>query len=118
MEHTSMGKVFIGVAMSLDGYIARPDMSKEHLFGVGGEQVYAWQFGKETEADTKIGHDLMQATGAVIAGGQTYKLAIDEAWKGVNPFRAPVFVLSKDVPDHIAEGFTFVTDGIESALTK
>jgi hypothetical protein len=41
MEHTSMGKVFIGVAMSLDGYIARPDMSKEHPFGVGGEQVHS-----------------------------------------------------------------------------
>src|SRR5207248_836185 len=61
---------------------------------------------------------LMEATGAVIAGGRTYKLSIDGAWHGVNPFRAPVFVLSQNVPDHVVEGFTFVSDGIESALRQ
>jgi dihydrofolate reductase len=118
LKGADMGKVFIGIAMSLDGYIARPNMSKEYPFGVGGEEVYAWQFEKKTDTDAQIVDDLMEATGAVIAGGRTYKLSIDGGWHGVNPFRAPVFVLSQNVPDHVVEGFTFVTDGIESALRQ
>jgi hypothetical protein len=111
-----MGRVFIDIAMSLDGYIARPDISPTHPFGVGGEQVYAWHFATETDTDAKLGTDVLQRTEAVLAGSRTYTLSIDDAWGGVNPFRAPVFVLSTHVPEHVADGFTFVTDGIESVF--
>jgi dihydrofolate reductase len=113
-----MAKVFVIMATSLDGYVAKRDISKQHPFGVGGERVYDWQFAKKTETDSGIVKELMERTGAVIAGGRTYALAIDDAWGGINPFSAPVFVLSKTVPDKVAKGFTFVTDGIESALAK
>lgn len=49
-----MGKVFISMAMSLDGYIAKRDISKEYPFGIGGERVYDWQFAKKTNTDSTI----------------------------------------------------------------
>jgi len=113
-----MGRVFISMSMSLDGFITRPDITREHPFGVGGEQIYAWQFDRRTEDDASVVGKLMQRTGAVIGGGRTYQLAIDGAWGSVNPFSAPVFVLSHSIPDRIVDGFTFVLDGIESALTR
>lgn len=114
-----MSKVFISMAMSLDGYISKKNQTKEHPFGVGGEQVYGWQFAKKTDADEAIVMGLMARTGAVLMGARTYHMAINDAWGGKNPFSAPVFVLSQSVPDDdVVEGFTFVTDGVETALSQ
>jgi len=54
----------------------------------------------------------------VIVGRRTYDVAIDEGWEGVSPFQVPAFVPSRDVPAAVVPGFTFVTDGIHSALTQ
>lgn len=113
-----MGTVFIAMAISVDGYVARPDISSERPFGTGGEQVYDWQFAKRTDDDIAVLDELMARCGAVIAGRRTYALAIDGAWGGANPFPTPVFVLASKVPDAVADGFQFVTSGPEEALNK
>ena len=55
-----------------------------------------------------------------MAGGRRYDLV--DGWGGRHPIqRVPVFVISHDIPEELPKGatpFTFVTNGIESALTQ
>ena len=40
-----MGKVSIGLSMSLDGFIAGPNDGPEQPLGEGGERLFAWYSG-------------------------------------------------------------------------
>jgi len=57
---------------------------------------------------------------AVISGRRTYD--ITDGWGGDGPLSgAPLFVLTHQVPEHVPQGeppYTFVTDGIESAVEQ
>lgn len=64
----------------------------------------------------------MEGTGAVIAGRRTYEDSLP--WWGADgptgQARVPVFVVCHDVPEDTPVGgvYTFVTEGIESALEQ
>lgn len=111
-----MTKIFIDITMSLDGFIAGPDISPENPMGKGGLRLHDWLFGAQTDADKKISSEQMQNTGAVIIGRRMYETAISGPWGNENPFAAPVFVLTEVAPEQKIDGFTYVKDGIESAL--
>ncbi len=113
-----MGKVFVNITMSLDGFIAGPNISLQNPLGEGGIRLHNWMFDAKTAADALILDEITDTTGAVILGRRTYADAIDDAWEGVTPFKAPAFVLANTVPQRVAAGFTFVTAGIESALAQ
>lgn len=113
-----MGKVRINITMSLDGFIAAPNISPTHPLGEGGLRLHDWMFGARTEADAPIAEEVMQNSGAVILGRRTYTDAIDGAWGGITPFPMPAFVLCHSEPERKASGFSFVTDGMESALSQ
>jgi dihydrofolate reductase len=59
-------------------------------------------------------------TGAVIAGRRTYD--ISDAWGGQGPMPGlPLFVVTHRVPESVPPGdipYTFVSDGIESAVEQ
>jgi dihydrofolate reductase len=114
----SMSKIFIDITMSLDGFIAGPDISTENPMGKGGLRLHDWMFGVQTELDQKISGEQMQNTGAVIIGRRMYETAISGPWGNENPFTAPVFVLTEAAPEQKIEGFTYASDGIESALAQ
>ena len=68
-----MGKVVLYMSMSVDGFIAGPDDSKEHGLGVGGELLHGWladggvdpaSYRPADEAGATV-FDEMMATGAV-----------------------------------------------------
>jgi hypothetical protein len=44
-----MGKVSMGLSMSLDGYIARPNDGPGSPLGEGGERLYAWNSAGDTQ---------------------------------------------------------------------
>jgi len=44
-----MGKVAMGLSMSLDGFIAGPSDGPELPLGEGGERLFAWYSGGDTE---------------------------------------------------------------------
>jgi dihydrofolate reductase len=56
----------------------------------------------------------------VVTGRRTYNIA--NAWDGNGPLPGlPLFVLTHKVPDQVPHGesrYTFVTDGIESAIAQ
>ena len=112
------GKLIFDISMSVDGFIAGPNISVEQPMGESGMRLHDWIFGGKTEIDKKILDGIIENSGAVIVGGRTYHLAIKEAWGGISPFTIPAFVLSGNVPEKIPPGFTFISNGIESATSQ
>jgi hypothetical protein len=37
-----MGKLRLGITMSLDGYVAHPDQNEENPLGIGGMELHEW----------------------------------------------------------------------------
>ncbi|MFE6487352.1 dihydrofolate reductase family protein [Streptomyces sp. NPDC057757] len=119
------------LAISLDGYIAGTGVALDNPGGDGAEPLFDWihnlaswrerqgMTGGEENRDSELMREWFDATGAVVMGRMMYDTG--EAFWGDNPpFRAPVFVLThRPRPALVKEGgttFTFVTDGIHSAL--
>ena len=111
-----MGNVILSITMSLDGYVAGPDITEENPLGVHGPLLHRWIFDDKQKEDELILDDFVQQCGAVILGSTTYKTAIDGAWGGKSPFEAPAFVLSHSPDLIVRDGFTSINNGIESAL--
>ena len=137
-----MGKVRVGLSMSLDGFVAGPEQSLENPLGQRGEELHQWIFGTrffQTMIGQGGGNDgvdqdyadrAMSGFGAFILGRNMFGPErgpwTDESWKGWwgdnPPYHAPTFVLTHHPRDPIEmEGgttFVFVADGIESALEQ
>jgi dihydrofolate reductase len=131
------------IAISLDGYTSGPDQSVDNPLGVGGMRLHDWVFGLkawrephgleggEVNASSAVLDDLLAGVGATIMGRNMfggYPGAWDPhrpwtGWWGDDPpFHHPVFVLTHHarapLPLQGGTTFTFVTDGIESALAQ
>jgi dihydrofolate reductase len=126
-----MGKATADITMSLDGFIAGPNDRPGNGLGDGGEVLHEWVYGLKswrephgleggaTGEDADILDEAMSAVGAVVLGRWMYECA--EGWGDDPPFRVPVFVVTHDARDREDKGetsFTFVTNGIESALDQ
>jgi dihydrofolate reductase len=128
-----MGKVRTGLAVSLDGFISGPNDDTDSPMGDGGHLLLAWYSSGDTEYELpgtgmvfKVAaetadflRDTQRTTGALVMGRRTFDL--NNGWGGKHPLDVPVFVLSSSVPQEwVNEGssFTFVTDGLESALMQ
>lgn len=120
-----MGKVFTQFTMSLDGFIAGPNDEIDRLF--------RWYRSGDTDFPVpgtpmvfKIAlasADLLGAEwgemGAIVTGRRDFD--VSNAYGGKPPLGVPLFVVTHRVPQAwVYEGspFTFVTDGVASALEK
>jgi dihydrofolate reductase len=112
-----MGKVILSITMSLDGFVAGPQITKTNPMGARGELLHRWLFDVKQKEDEDIMSDLVLNTGAVILGSRTYKLGIHGPWGGHSPFKAPAFVLSSKKLE-VIEGFKAVKAGIKTALSQ
>jgi dihydrofolate reductase len=137
-----MSKLRSGITMSLDGYVAGPEQSVENPLGIGGMRLHEWAFslavwreqhgleGGEVNPSTAFVEKSLANVGAVLMGRNMFGGGRgpwgDDPWRGWwgddPPFHVPVFVLTHHERDPLPlEGgttFTFVTDGIESALEQ
>jgi dihydrofolate reductase len=126
-----MGVVALDITTSLDGYIAGPNDRPEKGLGErGGERLHDWFFKGDTVnrhlaffrtsgRSIEVIDAMIEGTGAIIAGRRTYDIA--GGWSGTHPLSASVFVLTRRGPDEVPPGktrFTFVSNGIESALRQ
>ncbi|MGW6735769.1 dihydrofolate reductase family protein [Streptomyces sp. NPDC055013] len=121
------------LAISLDGFIAGTDVTLDNPGGDGAEPLFAWihdlaswrqrqgMTGGVENRDSELMREWFDATGAVVMGRMMYDTG-EEFWGADPPFKAPVFVLThRPRPTLVREGgttFTFVTDGIHSALDR
>ena len=116
-----MAKVIFDISMSLDGFVTASNVRPEEPLGDGGRRLHEWAFG-EDERNRELLAEAVNFVGAVIAGRRTYDLSLP--WWGADgpagPARVPVFVVTHAEPEEVPEGgvYTFVTDGIESALEE
>jgi dihydrofolate reductase len=137
-----VAKLKFQISVSLDGFVAGPNQSEEHPLGEGGEQLHDWvvalaawrkphgREGGETNASTPIFEEGIANVGATIMGRGMFGGGPgpwgDDPWQGwwgeEPPFHHSVFVLTNHPREKLElEGdnsFTFVTDGIESALAQ
>jgi dihydrofolate reductase len=135
-----MSKIRVHISVSADGYVAGPDQSLENPLGEGGEGLHEWVValrawrephgleGGEVNASTPVVEESLANIGAEIMGrgkfgGGPGPWGVEwRGWWGDEPpFHMPVFVLThhEREPLTLADTtFTFVTDGIESALEQ
>jgi dihydrofolate reductase len=121
-----MGTVYSGASMSLDGYVAGPAES-------GFEHLFAWYDSGDIETrtthpeltfhltETGAEHmkSIMDMTGVLVVGRRLFDLT--DGWGGSHPLDKPVVVVTHQEPDGWPRDdapFTFVTDGIESAVAQ
>ena len=108
-----MGKVILGMTMSLDGFINDRDGSVAALY----PDLADWR-------ETDLGKESIQSTGAVVMGRNSFAMAEDPDWFAGNyEYQVPIFVLTHQPPKKQPKEtddltFTFVTDGIESAIRQ
>lgn len=119
------GRVGTELSMSLDGFIADPSDGVEHIFGwYGNGPVTVDMPGNSMRvqvSEASAGHlrDGFANIGALVIGRRTFDIA--GGWGGAHPYNAPVFVVTHTVPEGWPRDdvpFTFVTDGIRSAVTQ
>lgn len=126
--------------MSLDGFTAGPNQSEEHPLGEGGMGLHEWVFelavfneahGREgggvNESSAVVERSTenvgAQVMGRGMFGGGPGPWSEDPQWDGWwgedPPFHVPVFVVTHHEREPLSLSdttFTFVTDGVESAV--
>jgi len=137
-----MSSVRVHISTSLDGYIAGPNQSRENPLGEGGEGLHDWavelkswrelhgmQGGAENASDAvmegtnaNVGAEIMGRNKFGPPGGGPWGDEPWPGWWGENPpFHKPVFILTHHERESLTLSdttFTFITDGIESALER
>ncbi len=121
-----MGKVYTGASMSLDGYISGPgETGFEHLFawyGNGDVDVPTAQPDRTlrmSAASAEYFRSYVENTGVLVVGRRLFDST--KAWGGNHPMGTPVVVVTHSIPagwPREGSPFTFVTDGIESAIEQ
>jgi dihydrofolate reductase len=108
-----MGKVILGLTISLDGFA-------EDIHGSVGS-LYP---DLETLRDTEVLKQSIRSTGSVVMSKKEFEMADDPDWFAGNyEYQAPIFVFTDQAPQkHPKETdgltFTFVTDGIQGAVRQ
>lgn len=136
-----MATVSCQISMSLDGYVAGPDQSRQDPLGRGGLRLHEWFFaldaGRERDApvggeravDAEVVDEMTRDVGAYVMGRRMFgggdgpwDLDWTGWWGDDPPFRTPVFVLTHHprAPLTMRGGteFRFVTDGLSAALDQ
>jgi dihydrofolate reductase len=137
-----VSKLRFQISVSLDGFVAGPNPSVEDPLGEGGEALHQWALklaawrkphgreGGETNASSAIMEEGLVNVGATIMGRNMFGGGPgpwrEDPWGGWwgedPPFHHPVFVLTHHERERLEKeggnSFTFVTDGIESALEQ
>src|SRR5262245_59723108 len=107
-----MSKVVVGTTMSLDGFINDRNGSVERLYPDLGAL-----------RDTEMLRESIRTTGAVVMGRHAFEMGDPDWYVGNYEYQVPIFVVTHRIPDKQPKQndqlmFTFVTDGIESAIRQ
>jgi dihydrofolate reductase len=130
-----MSRVFVTMAMSLDGFITGPHDDAQNPAGIDGMRLMDWLDLSESVDDdpgagadsgggaqwrprdpvSRMVYDEMLATGAVITGKRTGDFA--GYWNGDHHDGVPIFVPTHEPPtENPFERVHYVTEGIEECV--
>src|SRR2546430_17339518 len=94
------------MSISLDGFVAGPDQSREHPLGKRGLELHGWHLGdpRANDADEIATQWLMRPRGAYVMGRNMFgpiRGGWDEEGSGCRgpepPYHAPCFVLTHNL---------------------
>jgi dihydrofolate reductase len=128
-----MSRVFVTMAMSLDGFITGPHDDAQNPAGIDGMRLMDWLSAGDSDAggdgggggqkwrprdpNSQIVFDEMLATGAVITGKRTGDFA--GYWDGDHHEGVPIFVPTHRPPDdNPFERVHYVVDGIAECVRQ
>jgi dihydrofolate reductase len=128
-----MSKVIVELSISLDGFVAGPNDGPDNPMGDGGQRLFDWYQSGDTElalpgtdmvfrvqrASAELLREQWSTYGSGVAGRRTFDIA--KGWGGKPPVDGPAFIVTHHPPQEwIYEGspYTFVTDGVESAVRQ
>lgn len=105
-------RVIAGMTTSIDGFVSDRNGSAGALFSDLGDL-----------GDNEYWQDIIADTGAVVMGRRTFEMGDPDSYVGNYEFQVPIFVLTNQPPllaprQDERLSFTFVTDGIESAIAQ
>lgn len=120
-----MGKVITGFTMSLDGFIAGPNDDIRQLFKwfssgdtpfplPGTDMVF-----QISPASADVIGPLWGSIGAMVTGRHDFD--VSDAWGGKPPYGWPSFIVTHTPPQawvYDGSPFTFITDGVASAIEQ
>jgi dihydrofolate reductase len=116
-----MALVICDMSVSLDGYVTGPDDSRENPFGDGAGMLHDWMFKAATGEDRALLQEMVDGAGAVVMGRKSFdKNEGDGGWGDGGPLGdTPCFVVTHAKPaTSYPSVFTFVTDGVASAIEQ
>ena len=137
-----MSRLRFNISVSLDGYVAGPDASVDNPLGIGGDRLHNWivplsawreahgMEGGDVNESSAVVRDMTDGIGAVIMGRNMFGGGHgpwDPAhpwmgwWGDEPPFHSSTFVVThhpRPPLPLVGTTFTFVTDGIASALDQ
>jgi dihydrofolate reductase len=118
------------MSISLDGFVAGPEQSRDHPLGLGGMKLHHWHLDEPlNDADARAQSALMRPRGAYVMGRNMFgpvRGPWEGDWRGwwgdEPPYHAPVFVLTHHAHEPIemdgGTTFHFVTDGFDAAFER
>jgi dihydrofolate reductase len=129
----NMGKVIFENSVSLDGFVAGPNDGPGNGLGDGGMRLFDWYASDDTPLPlpgtdmvfklARASAELLQREwgklGAMVAGRRMFDIA--DGRGGHPPGGGNCFIVTHHVPQEWVKAgspFTFVTDGIESAIRQ
>lgn len=113
-----MALVICDMSISLDGYVVGPNAGKENPFGDGADSLHDWMFKDPIDADREYLEDAIAHCGAVVMGRTSFDKTVD-AWGPDGPVPGvPSFVVTHNAPAGDFPAYTFVTDGVASAIEQ
>jgi dihydrofolate reductase len=120
-----MSKVISAFTLSLDGFIAGPNDDVGTLFKwyssgeVAIPSSHAGMVFKVAPPSVEIIQAMLGTFGAIVTGRRDFD--VSQAWGGESPLGVPIFIVTHHPPQewlNKPSPFTFVTDGVESALEQ
>jgi dihydrofolate reductase len=107
-----LAKVIVGMTVSVDGFAADARGNSGRLYPDLAEL-----------RGTEYMRGAIAETGAVIMGRRTFQMADADSYVGSYEFQVPIFVVTHRAPRVVPKQderltFTFVTEGLESAVTR
>lgn len=128
-----MSRVYLTMAMSLDGFITGPHDDAENPAGIDGMRLMDWlddvgggggpdddgsaATWRPRDSVNQVVFDEAMATGAVIAGRRTAEFA--GYWQGDHHDGVPIFVPTHEPPaENPFERVRFVTEGIAECVAR
>jgi dihydrofolate reductase len=107
-----MGKIIVGMTLSLDGFVNDRTSSVSRLYP-----------DLEALRHQPAIQESIRTTGAIMMGRRAYAMGHPDSYVDHYEYQVPIFVLTHEVPKKLPRQnekltFTFVTDGLESAVAQ